>query len=114
MTVMVTVTSQVIIANKGPVSASAKPPTDQKLRELRTLKQHYYPEGGWGWVVLAVSCLVHGLVLGSQLVLATVIISLGQPSSVSRRLQPAVTSAASKCSSTYCFPRHKYTNAADD
>ena len=22
----------------------------QKLRELRTLKQHYYPEGGWGWV----------------------------------------------------------------
>ena len=77
------VASQVIIASKGPVSASAKPPTDQKLRELRTLKQHYYPEGGWGWVVLAVSCLVHGLVLGSQLVLATVIISLGQPSSVS-------------------------------
>ena len=113
MTVMM-VASQVIIANKGPVSASAKPPTDQKLRELRTLKQHYYPEGGWGWVVLAVSCLVHGLVLGTQLVLATVIISLGQPSSVSRRLQPAVTSAASKCSSRYCFPRHKYTSAAND
>ena len=97
--VLMMVASQVIIANKGPVSASAKPPTDQKLRELRTLKQHYYPEGGWGWVVLAVSCLVHGLVLGTQVVLATVIISLGQPSSVSRRLQPAVTSAASKCSS---------------
>ena len=39
---------------------------DQKLRELRTLKQHYYPEGGWGWVVVIVGCLVHFLVNGSQ------------------------------------------------
>lgn len=30
-----------------------------------TLRQHYYPEGGWGWLVLAVSfivqCISHGL-----------------------------------------------------
>ncbi|BET00997.1 Hypothetical protein NTJ_13813 [Nesidiocoris tenuis] len=24
-----------------------------------TLKQHYYPEGGWGWVVIAVVVAVH-------------------------------------------------------
>ncbi|XP_015599821.1 uncharacterized protein LOC107269909 [Cephus cinctus] len=35
------------------------------LRQLLTLKQHYYPEGGWGWVVLVVGILVqilsHGI-----------------------------------------------------
>jgi hypothetical protein len=25
----------------------------------RTLKQHYYPEGGWGWVVVLAACLGH-------------------------------------------------------
>lgn len=29
------------------------------LRQLLTLKQHYYPEGGWGWVILIVGVLVH-------------------------------------------------------
>lgn len=28
------------------------------LRQFLTLKQHYYPEGGWGWVILLVSLLV--------------------------------------------------------
>ncbi|XP_023288269.1 biorientation of chromosomes in cell division protein 1-like 1, partial [Orussus abietinus] len=35
------------------------------LRQLLTLKQHYYPEGGWGWVIIVVGILVqiltHGL-----------------------------------------------------
>lgn len=31
------------------------------LRQLLTLKQHYYPEGGWGWVILTCSFLVHVL-----------------------------------------------------
>lgn len=35
------------------------------LRQLMTLRQHYYPEGGWGWFVLAIGFLVqtisHGL-----------------------------------------------------
>ena len=56
---------QVIIAKHGS-TAQDKAASDQKLRELRTLKAHYYPEGGWGWVILTVSSLVHLLVIGAQ------------------------------------------------
>ena len=35
------------------------------LRQLLTLKQHYYPEGGWGWVVLWTGAL--GQLLGPGL-----------------------------------------------
>ena len=43
---------------------------DKKLKDLRTLKQHYYPEGGWGWVILTVSLCVQMLVHGMQFALA--------------------------------------------
>ncbi|KAE8742840.1 hypothetical protein FOCC_FOCC011578 [Frankliniella occidentalis] len=36
-----------------------------ELRQLLTLKQHYYPEGGWGWVVLWTGAL--GQLLGPGL-----------------------------------------------
>ncbi|XP_013774627.1 monocarboxylate transporter 10-like [Limulus polyphemus] len=32
-----------------------------------TIRQHYYPEGGWGWVVCACAVFVHGLTTGVQL-----------------------------------------------
>ena len=84
---------KVIIAKHGKVLLNA---TDQKLQELRTLKQHYYPEGGWGWVVVVVACLVHLLVNGSQIVLATIIVSFGKPNTLSRRLHPGIYSSSSK------------------
>ncbi|XP_059617895.1 monocarboxylate transporter 2-like [Phlebotomus argentipes] len=35
------------------------------LRQLMTLRQHYYPEGGWGWLLtsigLTMQCISHGL-----------------------------------------------------
>ncbi|KYQ56175.1 hypothetical protein ALC60_04914 [Trachymyrmex zeteki] len=36
------------------------------LRQLLTLKQHYYPEGGWGWVILLVGLLVQILSHGAH------------------------------------------------
>jgi len=42
--------------------AEQQPPAG---RTISTIRQHYYPEGGWGWVVVACSVLVqilcHGL-----------------------------------------------------
>ncbi|KAF7386053.1 hypothetical protein HZH66_011895 [Vespula vulgaris] len=36
------------------------------LRQLLTLKQHYYPEGGWGWLVILVGMFVQILSHGTQ------------------------------------------------
>ncbi|KAG8246107.1 hypothetical protein J6590_023806 [Homalodisca vitripennis] len=36
-------------------------------RKATTLYRHYYLEGGWGWVVITVSVLVHLLCHGLQL-----------------------------------------------
>lgn len=36
-------------------------------RKTTTLRRHYYPEGGWGWVVVVCSVLVHVLNHGVQL-----------------------------------------------
>lgn len=48
------------------------------LRQLMTLRQHYYPEGGWGWFVLTIAitvqCISHGLHMSIG-VLITIIIS---------------------------------------
>ena len=48
---------------------------DKKLKDLKTLKQHYYPEGGWGYVVLAVTFLIHAVVVGMQLGLGGFVVS---------------------------------------
>lgn len=41
------------------------------LRQLLTLRQHYYPEGGWGWLLVGICFIVqtvtHGLHLASGL-----------------------------------------------
>jgi len=29
-----------------------------------TIRQHYYPEGGWGWVVVSCACLAQALTTG--------------------------------------------------
>lgn len=41
-------------------------PYDKKLKDLRSLKQHYYTEGGWGWVILLVTLTIHSLSHGTQ------------------------------------------------
>lgn len=53
-----------------------------ELRQLLTLKQHYYPEGGWGWVVVCCSVVVqiltHGLQMGSGVLVRDTINKFGQ------------------------------------
>lgn len=39
----------------------------KKQGKVTTLSRHYYPEGGWGWVVVCVSVCVHLLNHGLQL-----------------------------------------------
>jgi len=45
----------------------------KKKSDWRTLQQHYYPEGGWGWVVTfcAVSC--HAITAGMQIYLSNIV-----------------------------------------
>lgn len=51
------------------------------LRQLLTLKQHYYPEGGWGWVILVVGVMVqilaHGIHGASGVILPQVTARFG-------------------------------------
>lgn len=38
-----------------------------RRREMAHLFQWYYPEGGWGWVVLVCACLSQALAVGFQM-----------------------------------------------
>ncbi|KAL3277094.1 hypothetical protein HHI36_012452, partial [Cryptolaemus montrouzieri] len=46
---------------------SSEPDLPLDARKSATLRRHYYPEGGWGWVVVVCSVLVHVLNHGVQL-----------------------------------------------
>lgn len=56
--------------HKGPVSRIS---SISATSTQSTIKQHYYPEGGWGFVIVAVSTLVavinHGLHMSSGVIL---------------------------------------------
>lgn len=61
-------------------------PFDKKMKDLRTLKQHYYPEGGWGWVIVLVTLAVQIISHGLQFSLAMFVMSVPKSSVISRRL----------------------------
>ena len=46
--------------------------------EWRTLQQHYYPEGGWGWAVVASAVLCHTLTSGAQFTISAPISAIFQ------------------------------------
>ncbi|VEN63906.1 unnamed protein product, partial [Callosobruchus maculatus] len=64
-------------AQSWPLLSNAAQPEDaknaatknqtQQLQARRFLCRHYYPEGGWGWVVATCGFLVHFLNHGVQL-----------------------------------------------
>uniref|UniRef100_A0A182VVB1 Uncharacterized protein n=1 Tax=Anopheles minimus TaxID=112268 RepID=A0A182VVB1_9DIPT len=43
-----------------------------------TIKQHYYPEGGWGWIIVLVGVLVHILTHGLQTAVGVLILAAGR------------------------------------
>ena len=62
----------IISASGQPVLVSS---LDQKLKDWRTLKQHYYPEGWWGWVIVLVAVLANIIAYGMQMSLAVLFIN---------------------------------------
>lgn len=52
-------------STNGPVSSCTGTILDP--RKVATLSRHYYPEGGWGWVILGCCVIVHVLNHGLQL-----------------------------------------------
>ena len=47
-----------------PQEGSDGAPRRRRRDTRATIMQHYYPEGGWGWVVVAVAAAVHLLAHG--------------------------------------------------
>jgi len=65
------VTVATVAAASAAVAVGHRPP-DVRARQPaanvgRLLRRHYYPEAGWGWVVVACACAVHLLNHGLQL-----------------------------------------------
>ena len=48
-----------VLPNKAPRATSRSSNTSTS-----TIKQHYYTEGGWGWIVVCVAIAVHVLTHG--------------------------------------------------
>ena len=71
-------------------------------KNLRTLKQHYYPEGGWGWVILLVTLCVQIISHGLQIALAMYVMAVPKSSVISRRLLNASFDQSGKKSS-FCI-----------
>ena len=60
---------------------------DKKMNlNIRTLKQHYYPEGGWGWIIVLVTLCVQLISHGLQVNLAMYLMAVPKSSIISRRL----------------------------
>ncbi|KAG5870948.1 hypothetical protein JTB14_027123 [Gonioctena quinquepunctata] len=57
-----------ISSPNGAIKDTLLPPElPLDARKTTTLRRHYYPEGGWGWVVVVCAVLVHVLNHGVQL-----------------------------------------------
>ncbi|XP_076048484.1 uncharacterized protein LOC143029621 [Oratosquilla oratoria] len=67
-----------------------------EARKYLTLYQHYYPEGGWGWVVLIMASLTHVLTTGIQGAYGSLMTALPPP------VAPAMQPIAGESRTTFC------------
>jgi hypothetical protein len=63
---------------------------DKKLKELRTLKQHYYPEGGWGWLITLITLLVQMISVGFPVALAMFVLDLPLQPALNRKMEAEI------------------------
>lgn len=74
-------------AGDGARTSAQEPPTFTSPKELleprRLLRRHYYPEGGWAWIILVSSTLVQILNHGLQLSAGVVLVPMAQGYDVS-------------------------------
>ena len=77
----------IIVASKDGKPIAINALDDKKLKELRTLKQHYYPEGGWGWLISLITFLVQMISVGFPVGLAIFVMDLSQPVVMARKIE---------------------------
>lgn len=41
-----------------------------------TLHQHYYPEGGWGWIILLIGALIQCISHGLHMAIGTMLVNV--------------------------------------
>jgi hypothetical protein len=84
---------------------------DKKLKELRTLKQHYYPEGGWGWLITLITLLVQVISVGFPVGLSMFVLDLPQQTLMPRKMEAEVREHAGiVVSSVNCLFIYFFTN----
>ncbi|KAL0275559.1 UNVERIFIED_CONTAM: hypothetical protein PYX00_003376 [Menopon gallinae] len=62
------------LKDANPDGETAKRKTVSEVKKVSTLTRHYYPEGGWGFVILTCSVLVQVLCHGLQLSSGTIMV----------------------------------------
>ena len=61
-----------------PPSVTSTTARKRKEKEVKqaTIRQHYYPEGGWGYVVLCCASLVNILAHGLQMSFSVILVAI--------------------------------------
>lgn len=81
------VNAVIIVNAKNGKQIVINPIDDKKLKEMKTLKQHYYPEGGWGWIIILVTFLVHTISVGFPIGLGMFLLDLPPQLSMPRKME---------------------------
>jgi len=96
----------IIVASKDGKQIPINALDDKKLKELRTLKQHYYPEGGWGWLISLISLLVQMISVGFPFGLAMFVLDLPQSGIMTRKMEEAMRENAGRLSIIFKYYQH--------
>lgn len=95
------ITKEIIDDNdKKNVTIQKKKNISPQVQARKLLCRHYYPEGGWGWVIAVVGTLVHLLGSGVQL---SVPATLTLPATIKFHHQPLHTAGKFILSTFYYY-----------